>query len=242
MHRRVLKPPKGRLVEKIRKSLTYANVMSSLAVFLVLGGASAVAATQLGKNSVGNKQLKNNAVTTAKIKNGTITQGKISSAAQAALRGLHGPTGQTGPGGAAGPSGPKGLEGARGPSEAFTKKGAEDFEVGHTEGEASAVVSLALPAGKWLVTAATGLTNISGATRSAWCKLASGATEFGRTRAIDEAASTARSGSAPVLGGIELPSGGTVELLCWGNGTGIFVPAVSRPAINAIQVATLHIE
>jgi hypothetical protein len=77
-------------VKQIRKRLTYANVMSSLAVFLVLGGA-AVAASQLPKNSVGAKQLKKNgvtaakikknAVTSAKIKNGAVTSGKLGAAA-----------------------------------------------------------------------------------------------------------------------------------------------------------------
>src|SRR3954451_3975932 len=61
----------------IRKRLTYANVMSTLAVFLVLGGGAALAATQLGKNTVGTKQLKKNAVTAAKIKNGAINGAKV---------------------------------------------------------------------------------------------------------------------------------------------------------------------
>ncbi len=52
-------------MKQIRKRLTYANVMSSIAVFLVLGGATAFAAGKLGKNRVGTKQLKNNAVTGA---------------------------------------------------------------------------------------------------------------------------------------------------------------------------------
>jgi len=39
-------------LKQIHKRLTYANVMSSIAVFLVLGGGAAVAAG-LGKNSVG---------------------------------------------------------------------------------------------------------------------------------------------------------------------------------------------
>jgi hypothetical protein len=64
-------------VKKIRKRLTYANVMSSIAVFLILGGASAFAASQLGKNSVGTKQLKKNAVTAAKIKKNAVTNAKI---------------------------------------------------------------------------------------------------------------------------------------------------------------------
>jgi hypothetical protein len=64
-------------VKQIRKRLTYANVMSTIAVFLVIGGASAFAASQLGKNSVGTKQLKSNAVTTAKIKKNAVTTAKI---------------------------------------------------------------------------------------------------------------------------------------------------------------------
>ncbi|HEX6665789.1 MAG TPA: hypothetical protein VF081_04270 [Solirubrobacterales bacterium] len=51
--------------------------MSSIAVFLVLGGATAFAAGQLGKNTVGSKQLKKNAVTAAKLKNNAVTGSKI---------------------------------------------------------------------------------------------------------------------------------------------------------------------
>jgi hypothetical protein len=64
-------------LKQLRKRLTYANVMSSIAVFFVLTGATAFAATQLAKNSVGSKQLKKNAVTTAKVKNNAVTTGKI---------------------------------------------------------------------------------------------------------------------------------------------------------------------
>lgn len=64
-------------MKQLRKRLTYANVMSSIAVFLVLGGATAFAASHLGKNSVGTKQLKRNSVTTAKIKKNAITGAKI---------------------------------------------------------------------------------------------------------------------------------------------------------------------
>jgi hypothetical protein len=53
-------------MESVRKRLTYANVMSSIAVFLVLGGATAFAASQLGKETVGTKQLKKEAVFLAK--------------------------------------------------------------------------------------------------------------------------------------------------------------------------------
>ncbi len=61
----------------LRKRLTYANVISSLALFLVLAGGSAFAASQLGKKSVGSKQLKKNSVTAAKIKKNAVTAAKI---------------------------------------------------------------------------------------------------------------------------------------------------------------------
>ncbi len=67
---------------QIRKRLTYANVMSSIAVFLVLGGATAFAASKIGShqlkaNSVTTAKIKKNAVTTAKIKNGAVTGAKV---------------------------------------------------------------------------------------------------------------------------------------------------------------------
>jgi len=56
---------------------TYANVVSTLCLFLLLGGASALAATQLAKNSVGTKQIKTSAVATAKIKKAAVTASKL---------------------------------------------------------------------------------------------------------------------------------------------------------------------
>lgn len=69
-------------MKQIRKRLTYANVMSSLAVFLVLGGATAFAATKIGAkelkaNSVLTGKIKKEAVTTSKIKNNAINTAKI---------------------------------------------------------------------------------------------------------------------------------------------------------------------
>ena len=68
-------------MKSIRSRLTYANVMSTIAVFLVLGGATAFAASHLAKNSVGAKQLQKNAVTGVKINDGAVTAGKIGAGA-----------------------------------------------------------------------------------------------------------------------------------------------------------------
>lgn len=73
-------------MKAIRKRLTYANVMSSIAVFLVLGGATAIAAQKIGShqlkaNSVTTAKIKKNAVTSKKIKKGAITAAKIKAGA-----------------------------------------------------------------------------------------------------------------------------------------------------------------
>ncbi len=64
-------------MQRIRPRLTYANVMASIALFLVLAGATAFAAHKLAKGSVGTRQLKANAVTTAKLKHDAVRTNKI---------------------------------------------------------------------------------------------------------------------------------------------------------------------
>jgi hypothetical protein len=79
-------------VKQIRQRLTYANVMSSIAVFFILGGATAFAATKIGANeikansiktgkivkeAVTEGKIKNGAVTTNKLANGAVTEGKL---------------------------------------------------------------------------------------------------------------------------------------------------------------------
>jgi hypothetical protein len=88
-------------MNRLRGWLSYANVISTLCLVLLLGGGTAYAAAQLAKESVGTKQLKKGAVTPA----------KLSSAATAALTG---PQGAGGPQGAAGPQGPAGPQGLQG--------------------------------------------------------------------------------------------------------------------------------
>jgi hypothetical protein len=62
-------------MKSIRKRLSFANIMSAVAVFIALSGIAVAAG--LPKNSVGKKQLKSNAVTTAKIKKNAVTAKKI---------------------------------------------------------------------------------------------------------------------------------------------------------------------
>lgn len=64
-------------MRKFGLQLTYANVVSTLCLFLLLAGGSAIAAVSLAKNSVGPRQLKSKAVTSGKIANNAVTSAKI---------------------------------------------------------------------------------------------------------------------------------------------------------------------
>ncbi len=96
-------------MKRLRGKLTYANVISTRCLFLLLGGGAAFAATQLPKNSVGARQ----------IKRGAITPAKISNATRQVLDGQQGPQGKTGA------QGPKGARGATGSTGATGKTGAQ---------------------------------------------------------------------------------------------------------------------
>ena len=62
---------------KMRPRLTYANVTSTLALFIALTGATAFAATKIPDNSVGEFQLRSGAITAKKIRKNAVTAPKI---------------------------------------------------------------------------------------------------------------------------------------------------------------------
>jgi hypothetical protein len=69
-------------VKQIRKRLTYANVVSSIALFLVLGGATAFAAkkissSEISSNSITTGKIKKEAVSRAKLKNASVDASKL---------------------------------------------------------------------------------------------------------------------------------------------------------------------
>lgn len=74
--------------------LTYANVMSTIAVFIVLGG-TGLAVTKLPKNSVGRAQIRANAIDSSRVRNGSLLAADFKA-------------GQL-------PQGPRGVQGSQGP-------------------------------------------------------------------------------------------------------------------------------
>jgi hypothetical protein len=99
-----------------RPRLSYANTMSTLAVFVALGGTS-VAAVQISRNSIHSDQIANGQVKTADLAKSAVTSVKV---ADGSLRAVDfkagqlkpGPTGPQGAPGAPGAAGPKGDPGA----------------------------------------------------------------------------------------------------------------------------------
>src|SRR4051794_30341023 len=61
------------MIDRLRSHISYANVVSTMCLFILLGGgAYAAAKIKLPKSSVGAKQLKKNAVRSKKVKDHTL--------------------------------------------------------------------------------------------------------------------------------------------------------------------------
>lgn len=91
---------------RVRRHLTYANVVSSLCLLIVLGGGTAYAAiTITGKN------VDNGSLTGADIKNNSVTGSDVKSLTARDFKGGKLPAG---PQGATGPQGPQGATGQAG--------------------------------------------------------------------------------------------------------------------------------
>src|SRR3954468_9977992 len=107
---------RGTAMSRLIGKLSYANVVSSVCLFIVLGGSAYAAATITGKN------IKDNTVTSADIKNKSLVAndfkpGQLPSAsgAGAGQTGPQGPKGDAGAPGAKGDPGAPGKQGQAGP-------------------------------------------------------------------------------------------------------------------------------
>jgi hypothetical protein len=90
------------------RRLTYANVMSTIAVFAALGG-GAYAAVAIPRNSVGSAQIRDHSIGRRDLARGVLAAGSTTG-----IQGRQGDAGAVGPVGPAGPAGPKGDQGPLG--------------------------------------------------------------------------------------------------------------------------------
>jgi hypothetical protein len=104
-------------MKHLHGKLTYANVIATLALFLVLAGGTAFAASQFGKETIAGRAIKKE----------SIGPGKLTPAAKAALEGSAGPKGATGATGATGPAGSQGPAGAAGATKIDVQHGPQAF-------------------------------------------------------------------------------------------------------------------
>jgi hypothetical protein len=233
--------------KNLRSKLTYANVMVTILAFCVLGGGTALAASQLvPKDSVG----------TAQIKKGAVTPGKLSSSAKDAMTGAVGPSGpkgDTGPQGlpgVKGQAGPKGETGAKGNPGVQGDPGAkgQQGETGPSDVYSAALASKAispgfgyqtvaevtLPAGNYLVSATQTAEPAVGESKVE-CAIFTGpvtsvATFYARF-------ANPLSGTVAGQATITLSAESTVSEQC---GSTVNVMNLSGAVLTAIKVGTLH--
>lgn len=193
----------------VRRHLTYANVVASLALFLALGGA-AFAASRLPRNSVGTGQLKAEAV----------TAGKIAKKTRSRLKGATGPQGPQGKTGAKGAKGATGAKGAKGDTGARGPAGADGtgpaFEVFRevpkvVETAGTPILAQNLPAGAYVISADVALEVSGNGGAEVVCTLSGGGVAV---TAVTGGTSGESPATAPLSGTQTFNSAGTTTLTC----------------------------
>jgi Collagen triple helix repeat (20 copies) len=229
-------------MHRIRGNLTYANVMATIAVFLVLAGGTAFAASVvLPKNSVGSKQIKKGAVGPAKLSTAakaTLT-GPAGAKGATGATGTKGATGTTGSQGKDGKEGSPGKEGPRGPSAGLSTTGENAIP---WTGSDQTIATLPLSAGNWILTAKTTAVNSNGTQKEFRCELRVNGILLDRNNAGAVGVPLGANGglnrqTTMLTNGIAVGGASTAELVCTSNATeGFWV----FPTMTAIQVATLN--
>ena len=217
------------MLARLRTRLTYANVVSTLCLFVILGGSSYAAVT-LQRNSVTGAHIAGNAVTSPKVKDRSLrardfATGQLPRGAQ----GSPGEPGPPGPPGLNGAPGQNGQTGARGPSNAFARAYNPTGELFLTNAEHT-LATLSLPAGSYAFTASAQVGD--GGTWT--CRIRNQGT------VVAEGTSTSSQDSSELmtLSGVGTNSGGAATFTCQNTATG----GVGGTTFRAVQVETLTIQ
>lgn len=121
--------------QRLRDRVSYANVVSTIALFAALGGTSYAALTITGR------QVRNNSLTGVDIKNSSLTSADIRNASLRSVdfragelpAGPRGPQGLKGDAGPQGPTGATGAAGAPGATNVTTRVTTTTAPVGNTD-------------------------------------------------------------------------------------------------------------
>lgn len=149
----------------LKYRLTYANVVSTTCLFILLGGgAYAAVRVTVPKDSIGPAQIKPGAVRSRQVKDGSLLARDFKAGQLPA-----GPRGRRGPRGLQGPTGPQGLTGPTGPvgpSEAVDATAATGPGDIALSPDFTTVLSLALPTGSYVLEGTVVASNQSSTTGS----------------------------------------------------------------------------
>jgi hypothetical protein len=197
----------------MRKRLTYANVVATLALVFAMSG-GALAASHYLVNST--KQI--NPKVLKKLKGAT---------------GNAGATGAAGKDGAPGKEGAPGVEGKTGPSEAIMAQSAAGITF--TEA-AEELLHVSLNPGSYTASATTTAASTKNGPEAAECNLRVGSTVLGK--ASTELA-TGLKGSLALSGAFTIAAGGELKLLCKASGD---LGTFETPTLIATKVGSLEDE
>lgn len=191
------------------RRIRYADVMSTIAAFIALGGVG-YAAIKLPANSVGSKQIKKGAIRSSDVKNRSLRRVDLKRGVLPApgdtrsddgsdgADGTDGQSGATGPAGPQGPQGIQGIQGIQGPTGPAGPAGTA---------RAYAVVDPACPGNLCSTSKAKAITSVTRVSTGNYCVAVAGissefvpayaAVEFTRTAAPHATATAVASTSAP---------------------------------------------
>jgi hypothetical protein len=219
---------------------SYANVVSSLALFVALGGTSYAAVTVTGREvrdgSLTGRDIRNGSITSADVQNGSLRSGDLRSPTGNGQIGPRGESGERGPAGATGP------QGERGPSAAFSFASAADRR--NVGPELTELGHLNLPAGNYVLAAKVHTDNESSTTpMDVSCFLT------GPGGLLDQGEATMTGNGGPnvqdedvitLIASAKLPSGGRLAFACSNTGGVGTIVEMKRVRMTATQVAVLE--
>lgn len=205
--------------------VSYANVMSTIAVFIALGGTSYAAVT-LKKGSVTSREVKDQSLQSEDLAPGVIGSG---------------PAGARGPRGADGPTGPPGE---RGPSDVIIRRFEDAKNFASTAGASVEAARFTVPAGKWYVTASVNIVNPLNSSIFR-CQLVFDGKPYGTNQSTDVGNGGALVGwttDMTLIGATQSAAPQVITLTCWHDGAldaSTDSSRVERIRVSALRVANI---
>src|SRR5215211_1687190 len=202
------------MLSRLGSRLSYANVVSTACLFIVLGGTSYAVAT----GSIDSREIKNNTVRSKDIRNNQVRSGDVRNQSLLATDFKAGQL-PAGPRGPKGDNGDKGAKGDRGPSNGYF-------------GGASQTLSAP---GNYLLWGRGYINNTTGSEVQANCSFSATGVGNGGTGSANGVADVpaGKEASLPVIGSLTSTGTPTVTLSCTAGG------ASTNAAFVAIKVETL---